>query len=98
MPTSPTHINKSIMETPQNIAHIVEPTDGQIAELAHWIWESNGCLDGTSEKNWKKAFDILKSHRNVDPMPVNPPTEVAAEPSQLSDTNAKAGIFNQPRR
>ena len=37
-----------------------EPTHAQIAALAHFIYEEEGCIPGRDEANWHAAESLLR--------------------------------------
>lgn len=37
-----------------------DPTHAQIAALAHFIYEEDGCIPGSDEANWHAAKSLLR--------------------------------------
>ena len=43
-----------------NEAQVKQPTHAEIAALAYFIYEEEGCIPGRDEENWRAAETLLR--------------------------------------
>jgi hypothetical protein len=57
--TNESETNPAVVHAPTDLAW--DPSREQIAELAYFIWMSEGCPEGRDKSNWQEAEEQLRS-------------------------------------